>query len=249
MKNKIQKNVVIYQTKSGAIELQGDFKRETIWASLDQIATLFGVGKAAISKHFKNIFETGELTKKATVSKMETVGIEGRRNVRRSIEIYNLDAIISVGYRVNSSQATQFRIWATNTLKEYLIQGYVINRKQIAENYEAFMQTVNSIQNLLPEHVILDPKMVLELIKEFASTWVTLDAYDKDSLKTVGITKKSIKLSGEELINAITNLRSELMRKGEATELFAQEKRSGSVEGILGNVMQSFGGKSVYATA
>ena len=249
MKNKSPKNVIIYQAKSGAIELRGDFKHETIWASLDQISSLFGVNKPAISKHLKNIFENGELVRGATVSKMETVQKEGNRQVERVIEYYNLDAIIFVGYRVNSSQATQFRIWATNTLKEYLIQGYVINRKQIAQNYEAFMQTVNNIQSLLPEHVTLDPKMVLELIKEFASTWITLNAYDKATLSVVGSNKKAIKLSGQELTEVIANLRKELIKKGEATEIFAQERKSGSVEGILGNVMQSLGGKSVYPTA
>ena len=249
MKNKSPKNVIIYQTKSGVIELRGDFKHETIWASLDQIATLFGRDKSVISRHLKSVYREKELSKGSTVAKNATVQKEGNRHVERVIEYYNLDAIISVGYRVNSSQATQFRIWATNTLREYLIKGYAINRKQIANNYEAFMQTVDSIQNLLPEHVTLDPKMVLELIKEFASTWVTLDAYDKDKLKTVGQTKKSIKLSGEELAGAIANLRKELIRKKEASELFAQEKRAGSVEGILGNVMQSFDGKPVYATA
>ena len=217
MKNKSPKNVIIYQAKSGAIELQGDFKHETIWVSLDQISSLFGVNKPAISKHLKNIFESGELVRGATVSKMETVQKEGNRQVSRVIEYYNLDAIISVGYRVNSSQATQFRIWATKTLKDYLIQGYAINRKQIAQNYEAFMQTVNSIQNLLPEHVTLDPKMVLELIKEFASTWVTLDAYDKSTLSVVGSNKKAIKLSGQELIEVIADFRKELIKKGEVT--------------------------------
>lgn len=111
------------------------------------------------------------------------------------------------------------------------------------------MQTVNNIQSLLPEHVTLDPKMVLELIKEFASTWITLNAYDKATLSVVGSNKKAIKLSGQELTEVIANLRKELIKKGEATEIFAQERKSGSVEGILGNVMQSLGGKSVYPTA
>ena len=108
------------------------------------------------------------------------------------------------------------------------------------------MKTVESIQNLLPEHVVIDPKTILELIKEFSLTWVSLDAYDKDSLRPIGLTKKSIKLTGLELANAIASLRDELLRKGEATEIFAQERVAGSAEGIVGNVMQSFGGKYVY---
>ncbi|CAN5721890.1 RhuM family protein [soil metagenome] len=241
--------LVVYQAKNGAIELRTDVKKETIWASLNQIADLFGVQKAAVSKHIKNIFTTGELSEKSTVSKMETVQIEGKRKISRSIQMYNLDVVIAVGYRVNSKNATSFRIWATNTLREYLTKGYVIDKKRIAKNYEMFMKSVSEIQALLPEHITLDSASVIELIKEFASTWVSLDAYDKDSLKAVGTTKKAIKLSGVELTDAIAHLRAELIAKGEATELFAQEKVVGSVEGIVGNVMQSLGGKAVYPSA
>ena len=96
---------------------------------------------------------------------MEQVQKEGGRIVKRSVEIYNLDAIISVGYRINSTMGTKFRKWATKTLREHIVKGYTINKKQIAKNYEAFMQTVTSIQNLLPEHIALDPRLVLKLIK------------------------------------------------------------------------------------
>ena len=249
MKNKKVKNtVVIYQAKNGAIELRGDWEKETIWANLNQIADLFDVQKSAISKHLKDIFDSEELPKITTVSKMETVQAEGKRTIKRSIEIYNLDAIIAVGYRVNSKRATQFRVWATKTLKEHLLKGYTINRRQIAKNYEAFMKSVGDIQALLPEHVALDPKTLLELIKEFASTWMSLDAYDKETLTPIGTTKKEIMFSGMELTQAITNLKFELHKKGEATEIFAQEREKGSVGGIVGNVMQSFGGKPLYKT-
>ena len=169
-------------------------------------------------------------------------------NSDKPVAFYSLDIILSVGYRTNSAQAIEFRKWANKILKEYIIQGYTINRKQIAKNYDTFMRTVATIQNLLPEHIALDPKVVLELIKEFASTWMALDAYDKELLASVGSTRKAIKFSGAELAEAIANLRGELIKKGEATELFAQEKKTGSVEGIVGNVLQSFGSKSVYAT-
>src|SRR3989344_1913085 len=113
MKKKTEnKQLVIYQAPSGAIEFRGDWEKETIWANLNQIADLFGVQKSAISKHLTNIFGSKELSKIAAVSKMETVQIEGKRTISRSIEMYNLDAIIAVGYRVNSKRATQFRIWA-----------------------------------------------------------------------------------------------------------------------------------------
>lgn len=237
--------VVLYQAKNGAIELRGDASRETMWATLDQVADIFGRDKSVISRHFKGIFAEGELDRNAVVAKNATTAADGKIY---QVEYYNLDAILSVGYRVNSKTATQFRRWATKTLREHITKGYTINRKQIAKNYEAFMKVVGDVQALLPEHVALDPKGVLELIKEFAGTWVSLDAYDKETLSTKGVTKKSVRLTSEELLAAIGDLKKELQRKGEATDLFAAERASGSVEGVVGNVMQSFGGKSVYAT-
>ncbi len=247
-KKTISKDLVIYQTKSGALELRGDFEKETIWASLDQIAGVFGRDKSVISKHLKNIYKEGELSEQATVAKNATVQIEGKRTVVRTIEYYNLDAIISVGYRVNSKVATQFRQWATRTLREHITKGYTINKKRVGKNYDAFMKAVSDVQSLLPEHVTLDPKAVLELIKEFASTWVSLDAYDKEELELKGITKKKVSLVSSDLLSAIGDLRKELVKKNEATEMFASERREGNIEGIVGNVMQSFGGKAMYPT-
>ena len=249
MKKKFVKNeVVIYQAPSGAIELRGDARKETIWATQAQIAKAFAVDVRTINEHIKNIYMSDELKESSTIRKFRIVQKEGKRTIDREVHHYNLDMILSVGYRVNSKRATQFRVWATKTLKEYITKGYAINRRRIAKNYTAFMKSVTDIQALLPEHVDLDPKNVLELIKEFASTWVSLDAYDKQSFTVIGATKKSITLTGEELAAAISKLRSVLMRKGEATELFAAEKQRGSIEGIVGNVMQSFGGNDVYET-
>ncbi len=244
-KKEIKNNVVIYQAKSGAIELRGDFEKDTVWASLDQIATVFGRDKSVISRHLKNIFQEGELLKNSVVAKNATTAADGKIY---QVEYYNLDVIISVGYRVNSKVATQFRQWATKTLREHITKGYTINRKMIGKNYDAFMKSVADIQVLLPEHVTLDPKAILDLIKEFASTWMSLDAYDKESLVLKGVTKKRVQITSVELLEAIQSLRRELMRKNEATEIFASERREGNIEGIVGNVMQSFGGKSVYPT-
>jgi len=247
-KNKKENKIIIYQTKNGAIELHGDVKSETIWATQAQIAEVFDIERSVITKHIRNIYKEKELDEKGTCAKIAQVQIEGGRQIKRNIEHYNLDAIISIGYRVNSKTATQFRQWATKTLREHITKGYTINRKQITKNYDAFMQTVASIQNLLPEHVALDPKVVLELIKEFASTWVSLDAYDKELLQIRGVTKKNVKLTGNELLSAILNLKNELIQKGETTELFATERQRDNVQGIVGNVMQTFGGKPLYET-
>ncbi len=237
--------IVIYQARNGAIELRGDASRETLWATLDQIAEVFGRDKSVISRHLKNIFGEGELNRNSVVAKNATTAADGKIY---QVEYYNLDAILSVGYRVNSKTATQFRQWATKTLREHITKGYTINRKRIARNYEAFMKTVADVQALLPEHVALNPKSILELIKEFSSTWMSLDAYDKESLTAIGSTKREVKLTGAELAEAIASLRAELIKKGEATDIFAHERTAGSIEGIVGNVMQSLGGKPVYTS-
>jgi prophage antirepressor-like protein len=239
---KIKKEIVIFQSKTGAIELRGDFKKETIWGTQAQIVDLFGVDQSVVSRHINNIFKDGEAEKKSNMQKMHIA------NSDKPVVFYSLDIILAVGYRANSRVAIEFRKWATRILKEHITKGYTVNRKQIAKNYDAFMKAVTDVQTLLPEHVALDPKTILELIKEFSSTWVSLDAYDKETLKPIGATKKDIRLTGEELTNAIGNLRNELMRRGEASDLFAQERARGNVEGIVGNVMQSFGGKPLYAS-
>jgi hypothetical protein len=150
------KQIVIYQAPNGAVEVRFDAGKETIFLTQQQVGALFNVQKAAISKHVKNIFDTGELDKKSTVSILETVQREGNRKVVRKIEYYNLDAIISVGYRINSKKATQFRIWATETLKQHLLKGYTINKKQISKNYRSFMRAMSNVRVLLPEELFLN---------------------------------------------------------------------------------------------
>ncbi len=234
--------MVIYQAKNGAIEFRGDLSRETLWATQAQIAEVFGVERSVITKHIRNILKDKEIDEKSNVQKMHIAHSD------KPVAIYSLDIILGVGYRANSKIAIEFRKWATKTLREHITKGYTVNRRQIAKNYSAFMKSVSDIQALLPEQVLLDPKTILELIKEFSTTWVSLDAYDKEALTTVGSTKKAVKLTGAELTEAIGSLRSELLKKSEATEIFAQERAAGSIEGIIGNVMQSFGGNAVYAT-
>ena len=241
-KKEINNGVVIYQTKSGSIELKGDFKRENIWATQAQIAKLFNIERSVVTKHIGSSIKSGEVEEKSNVQKMHIA------NSDKSVAFYSLDVVLSVGYKTNSKKAIEFRKWASKILKEYLVKGYTIDRAKVSKNYDEFMKVVGDIQNLLPEHVNLDPKAVLDLIREFARTWVSLDAYDKEELKPVGHTKKTIKLAGEELLSVIFDLKKELMKNGEATDIFAQERSSGSVAGIVGNVMQSFGGKPLYTT-
>ena len=244
MKNKIaKKGMVVYQAKSGALELRGDFSRETIWATQAQIVKLFNIDQSVASRHINNILKQGEVDAKSNMQKMHIA------NSDKPVVFYSLDLILAVGYRANSARAIEFRKWATEVLRSHITDGFTINKSRIKDNYDHFLKSVSDIQSLLPEHVTLDPKTILELVKDFASTWISLDAYDKSILKPIGTTKKTIKLTGQELTEAISQFRTELIRKKEATDIFAQERAKGNIEGIVGNVMQSFAGQNVYKTA
>ncbi len=240
-KNKL----IIYQAKTGAIELRGDFGKETIWATLNQIAEVFGRDKSVISRHLKNIFQEGELDRTSVVAKKATTAADGKTY---QMEYYNLDAIISVGYRVNSKIATKFRQWATKTLHQHITKGYTINPKVIKNNYTEFKKAIENIKHLLPAGAPIDHASVLELITAFADTWLSLEAYDKDTLAIKGSTKKTVIVTSEQLSTALANFKIELLKKNEATDLFGAERNVGNVSGIVGNVMQSFGGKLLYPT-
>ncbi len=243
MKNKkITKQTLVYQAKDGAIELKLDKKNETILANLNQIAELFGVQKAAISKHLSNIFKEGELENDSVVSILETTASDSKTY---KVSYYNLDAIISVGYRVNSKQATNFRIWATKTLKKYLTNGVAINKKLISQNHQKFLKAIEDIKTLSQDSKNLKAGDILDLIKSFSYTWFSLDSFDKGEFPKQG-TKKSISVSAKELEQDIAKLKAELIAKKEATAIFATEKNQGALEGILGNVFQSAFGEDVY---
>jgi len=249
MKNKkITKQTLVYQAKDGAIELKLDKKNETILANLNQIAELFGVQKAAISKHLNNIFKEGELDEKVVVSILETTtshgAIAGKTQIHK-VNFYNLDTIISVGYRVNSKQATNFRIWATKTLKKYLTNGVAINKKLISQNHQKFLKAIEDIKTLSQDSKNLKAGDVLDLIKSFSYTWFSLDSFDKGEFPTEG-TKKSISVDAKELQQDIAKLKAELIAKKETSAIFATEKNKGDLEGILGNVFQSAFGFDAY---
>jgi hypothetical protein len=161
-KNSKNKNkIIIYQAKSGAIELRGDFSKETVWVTQAQIAELFNIQRPAITKHLKNIFESGELEEKAVCSILEHTADDGKKY---KTQYYNLDAILSVGYRVNSKTATEFRKWATKTLRSYIVDGYAINKARIAKNYEQFLGVVESVKKLLPSDSAVNPFLENKLL-------------------------------------------------------------------------------------
>ena len=159
--------MLIYQSVDGKIKIDVRFEKETVWLSLDQMAALFGREKSTISRHIKNVFEEGELSLEATVANFATVQIEGKREVVRNIDYYNLDVIISVGYRVKSQQGTQFRIWATQRLREYIIKGFALNdeRFKTGSSYNYFKELLNRIREIR-----ISEKVFYQQIKDIYAT-------------------------------------------------------------------------------
>lgn len=245
---KKKQQLAIYQAKDGSIELREDVARETVWANLDQIALLFGRDKSVISRHIKNIFREAELGRESTVAFFATVQREGDREVERNVEFFNLDVILSVGYRVNSKIATQFRKWATKTLKQHITKGYTLNKKVLERNKAEFLRALEDIKALSAENKKVSTGDILELIKAFSGTWFSLQSYDEEKLPQAGYTKGAVSLTADELYTDVALLKKELAEKGEATELFAEERQPKSLEGIVGNVLQAIFGKDVYET-
>lgn len=234
--------IIVYQTKTGAIELKEDVSAETMWATQSQIASLFQVDQSVVSRHINNIFREKEVNKKSNMQKMHNAFSD------KPVMLYSLDVILAVGYRANSAKAIQFRQWATKTLRSHIVDGYTINKKRLGKNYDAFLKAVEEVKALLPSGGAVDAMNALELVKMFANTWLSLDAYDKARLPKSGATKKQVEFTAEELKEALQKLKHELISKGEATGLFGSERGHQSVAGIVGNVFQTFGGKDVYPT-
>ena len=168
--------MLIYQSEDGSIKIDVRFEQDTVWLTLEQMSTLFGRDKSTISRHIKNVFEEGELATVATVAKFATVQVEGERTVRRNIDYYNLDVIISVGYRVKSQQGTQFRIWATQRLKEYIIKGFVLNdeRFKTGSSYNYFKELLGRIREIR-----LSEKLFYQQIKDIYATSIDYNPSDK----------------------------------------------------------------------
>lgn len=245
--------IIIYKTKSGEMSLDVKLEKETIWLTQKQIATLFDVNIPAISKHIKNIYKEKELDVKSTVSKMETVQVEGSRSINRVVDIYNLDMIITVGYRVNSKRATGFRIWATKTLKDHLLKGYTINQNRIKElkdsQLEEFKEAVGLIKKTIESKRLStnESEGLLKVITDYANTWATLQQYDEDKLQTKKTAKVKNILDYNISCEAVSTLKDNLIKKKEASDLFGRE-RDEALKSILGNINQSFGGKELYSS-
>ena len=249
MDKELQKGeIIIYTSEDGSISLDTKLENDTIWLTQDMIVTLFNSSKANISEHISHIFQEEELDRESTVRKFRTVRKEGSRNVSRNLEYYNLDMIIAVGYRVNSKIATKFRKWATNTLREYLTKGYVINEKMLKAQQNK-IQTLQSTVSLLTRSIqnqistVDEAQDVANILDNFAKGLDLLDNFDHKTLDTKGVTQKeAVVISESEFLKVIDKMKSEF-----ASDVFANPK-DGSFASSVNQIYQTFGGNDCYPT-
>jgi prophage maintenance system killer protein len=240
--------IQIFTSADGRVQLDIKLEQETLWLSQLQMGHLFETSPENVLMHLKNIFTDKELDETATTKDFLVVRQEGKRQVQRQIKHYSLDAIISVGYRVNSSRATQFRIWATRTLKQHLVEGYTLNQRRLQERGIEFEQVITLLSNTLANQQLVQPEgsAVLSVIADYARSWSLLQAYDEQSLGALPHKQQGMQaLHLPDVLAAIAELKSTLMAKGEATELFGQLRGEGLASSIA-TIEQGFGDELFY---
>lgn len=240
--------VIIYKPKVGGIEIKVKFQDETVWLDAHQTAKIFDVDRTVIVKHIRNIYKSGELTEKSTCAFFTQVAADGKV---RKMNFYNLDMVISVGYRVNSQRATQFRVWATKVLKGYLLKGYAVNENRLLEAKDKFNELQNTIAFLRKktEAKMLEgqEKEILNLLADYSKTLTLLGQYDKSQLKEMRGKKSKFFLIYEDCKNIINEVKEELISKKEAGDIFGNEIEH-KFESIAKNLYQTFAGKELYGS-
>ena len=233
--------IEIYQTNDNQTEIQVRLENETVWLSQKQMALLFDCSIDNISLHLKNIFKTKELNPDSVTEEFSVTATDGKKYKTKH---YDLDTIISLGYRINSQRATQFRQWATQRLKDYLVKGYTINQKRLDElgKMVQLIERSGNNENLQ----ITEAKGLLEILSNYTTSFVLLNQYDSHSLLTEKLNENiTYEIKYEEADDAITELKKQLIAKKEATVLFGNQKDD-SFKGLLGNIVQTFGGEYLY---
>ncbi|WP_295087268.1 virulence protein RhuM/Fic/DOC family protein [Ruminococcus sp.] len=225
--------IILYETSDHSVKLNVNADGDTVWLSMDQLTDLFERDKSTISRHIRNVFKEGELERAATVAKFATVQTEGDREITRYIEYYNLDVIISVGYRVKSQRGVEFRKWANKILKDYIINGYAVNNKRIEQIGEV-------IRIMKRAEKQLEVGQVLSVIEKFNAALDLLDDYDHQTMKKPTGSKAVYVLDYEECRKVISE-----MKFASDSELFGNEKDD-SFKGSIANIYQEFGGVEIY---
>lgn len=242
----------IYQDKDGGLTLEVALEDETVWLNQAQMAELFGTKRPAITKHLGNIFKSGELAETEVCSILEHTTSHGAiagKTQKSKTKYYNLDAIISIGYRVNSVNATRFRQWATKTLKQHLLQGYTVNQKRFDKNAQELQQALALINKALrnPDIASDASKGLAEIVSRYTQTFLWLQRYDEGLLEEPGGKAGGKLITTDEAMSALAVLKEQLISRGEATALFAQPRGDG-LDSLLGNLEQTVFGEPAYST-
>ena len=230
--------VILY--KDGELELPVEVApdKETVWLKVEEMAKLFDRDRSVIQRHIKNIFKENELEESSTCAKFAQVQNEGDRSIERTFNYYNLDMIISVGYRVKSPRGIAFRKWATSILKEYIVQGYAVNAKRL----NVLNKVVEIQSNIIADVLELDSREVFDVIQKYTQALELLDAYDHQIVQKPKISnEKAYQLTFNECKKLI-----ESMTFSKSSTIFGKEKTKGSLEGIIGSVYQTAFGEDVY---
>lgn len=240
--------VQLFTSADGQAQLQVALEHDTLWLSQAQMGELFDTTPENVLMHLKNIFRDEELAEQATTKDFLVVRQEGARQVRRRIKHYSLDAIISVGYRVSSRRATQFRQWATRVLQAHLVEGYTLNQRRLEERGIEFEQAVSLLSRTLANQQLVNEqgRAVLQVIGDYARSWSLLQGYDEQSLQEQSARQTDMRaLAMEDVLAAIAQLKATLMAKGEATELFGQLRGDGLASAIA-TIEQGFADEWFY---
>ena len=241
--------VIIFEAPDGEVCLDVQLVQETVWLTLQQMAKLFDRDRSVVSRHILKVYEEGELEREATCAKFAQVRHEGGRTIARDVKHFNLDVIISVGYRVKSLRGTQFRQWATRTLRNHLVHGYTLNERRLAERgLREARASLHRLARTLHNQAVQEDtgQAVLALITGYAETWQLLLEFDEDRLRTPpGAKPATNALDHPRAVEAISRFKEDLMASGEASELFGNP-RGDALEGILGNVEQTMFGEPLY---
>ena len=245
-KDELDNKIVIYQTEDGKTQLDVKLENETVWLTQAQLVQLFDSSKANVSEHIKHIYEDGELAADSTVRKFRTVQTEGKRQVGRNVTYYNLDLIISLGYRVNTKRGIQFRQWATSVLRDYLIKGYAINQRIREENYRQMVQLVRSMARTVKLQDLSKEvrNALLDVVVDYTFALDRLDDYDYQRLS---IPESSTEEKFHATYEGAMRVLAELREKFGGSGLFANEKDD-SFKSSIGQIYQTFGGQDLYPT-
>jgi hypothetical protein len=242
-------DIRVYEAPDGGVRVDVRLDRETVWLTQEQMSQLFGRERSVITKHVRNVFREGELDSRATCAKFAQVQTEGARTVTREIDHYNLDVIISVGYRVKSAQGTRFRQWATAILREHLVRGYTLNRQRFEANARELESALALVSKAAADEALSSAqgRGLVDIIARYTQTFLLLQRYDEGLLVEPRGTPGGTLPTVAQARHAVGQLKASLIGRGEATELFGLERAEG-LAALLGNLDQTVFGEPAYPT-